>query len=67
MYQSRISIILKNIKDFLEKVKTSASETQKEADYTAERKFVGNIIISVLTESPPKRTPAEKAVLLSIS
>lgn len=50
MYQSRISIILENVKVFIENLKKSASQYCVEADYTAERKLVGNIIISVMTE-----------------
>ncbi len=51
MQNSRIGIIFSNIKyffiNFLNKVKASKPD---EIDYTSQRKYVGNIIIAVLTE-----------------
>ena len=51
MQNNRISIILSNIKSFIQS-KTKALENiqNQEPDYTAQRKYVGNIIIGVLTE-----------------
>lgn len=51
MQNSRISIIFSNIKSFLKnKLEKTIVSTSVEVDYAAQRKYVGNIIISVLTE-----------------
>ena len=72
MYPSRISIIIENIKVFLEKVITNncrlktisscfnAKQNQKKTDYKEQRKYVGKIIISVMTE----RISVKRALLL---
>lgn len=52
MQSERISIIILNIKTAIVNKYKQLFEKKKpqEIDYTADRKFVGNIIISVLTE-----------------
>ncbi len=51
MQNNRISIILSNIKSFIQsKTKAPENTQNQEPDYTAQRKYVGNIIIGVLTE-----------------
>ncbi len=51
MQNSRISIIFSNIKSFFKnKIEKKLVSTPVEVDYAAQRKYVGNIIISVLTE-----------------
>ena len=72
MLPNRISIIIENIKVFLKKVITNncrlntisscfdAKLKNTEPDYTEQRKYVGNIIISVMTE----RINVKKALLL---
>ena len=52
MQSKRIGIIISNIKTTLINKYRQFFEKQKpqDVDYTADRKFVGNIIISVLTE-----------------
>lgn len=50
MQNNRISIILSDIKSFVQKKVKSLDRSDQEIDYTAQRKYVGNIIIAVLTE-----------------
>ena len=51
MYQSRISIILDNIKTYIKNfVEKSSSKQDKEVDFSEQRKLVGRIIIAAMTE-----------------
>ncbi len=50
MQNNRISIILSDIKSFVQKKVKSLDRSDQEIDYTTQRKYVGNIIIAVLTE-----------------
>lgn len=51
MQNSRISIIFSNIKSFFKnKIEKKLVSTPVEIDFSAQRKYVGNIIIAVLTE-----------------
>ena len=72
MYQSRISIIVKNIKVFLEKTFKNncglksisscfgAELKNTQTNYIEQRKYVGNIVLSVMTE----RINVQRALLL---
>ena len=61
MQNSRISIILSNIKSFIKnKINPQAASVPHEVDFSGQRKYVGNIIIAVLTE----RISVKKGLLL---
>lgn len=51
MFKSRISLIFNNIIfSIKEKIKKAQTAQAEEPDYTSQRQYVGNIIISVITE-----------------
>ena len=61
MQNNRISLIISKIKNIIQtKIKSFERETTQETDFVEQRKYVGNIIISVLTE----RIDVKNALLL---